>query len=272
MQHRVIFVLLDGLCLQTAQTCMGSLSALLAAERGVLLQVRSELPSLSRPLYECLLTGSTPLQSGIMHNAVVRRSNQQSVFDLASAQGRVTAASAYHWVSELYNHAPFDPVRDRIINDPQAAIAHGVFYQWDDYPDEAVFFDAEMLRQRYQPDLLMIHPMNIDDTGHHYGSDSSQYRNVVRRDDVYLSYYMAQWLQDGYQVIITADHGMNTDGTHGGQLAVERAVPLFLFGEAFVKEHKDPANVVKQTEICGLLCELLGLEHQKAYPQGVLHG
>ena len=251
MQHRVIFVLLDGLCLQTAQTCMGSLGALLAAERGVLLQVRSELPSLSRPLYECLLTGSTPLQSGIMHNAVVRRSNQQSVFDLASAQGRVTAASAYHWVSELYNHAPFD---------------------WDDYPDEAVFFDAEMLRQRYQPDLLMIHPMNIDDTGHHYGSDSSQYRNVVRRDDVYLSYYMAQWLQDGYQVIITADHGMNTDGTHGGQLAVERDVPLFLFGEAFVKEHKDPANVVKQTEICGLLCELLGLEHQKAYPQGVLHG
>ena len=156
MPNKVIFVLLDGLCQQTARECMGSLGAQLERGSGVFCRVQSELPSLSRPLYECLLTGANPLTSGVICNSVVRRSTQESIFDLASAQGRITAASAYHWVSELYNHAPYDPVTDRIINDKSAAIQHAVFYQWDDYPDEAVFFDAEMLRRRYDPDFLLI--------------------------------------------------------------------------------------------------------------------
>ncbi len=229
--------------------------------------VQSELPSMSRPLYECLLTGATPLQSGIIHNKVVRRTNQESIFALARAQGLVTAASAYHWVSELYNRAPFDPVRDRIINDESLDIQHGVFYQWDDYPDEAVFFDAQMLLQRYAPDFLLIHPMNIDDQGHHFGANCAQYRNTVRRDDIYLSYFLGDWLKQGYQVIITTDHGMNNDGTHGGLLEIERQVPLALLGDAFSRERFLP---IKQTEICGLVCELLGLKHDKALPQGVL--
>ena len=269
MQHKVIFVLLDGLCLQVAQECMGSLGALIEDGQGAAYALRSELPSLSRPLYECLLTGSKPVKSGIIHNQTVRRSTELSVFELAAAQGRVTAASAYHWISELYNHAPFDPVSDRIIHNEKAAIQHAVFYQWDDYPDEAVIYDAEMLRRRYNPDLLFIHPMNIDDVGHHYGADSSEYRNVVRRDDIYLSYFMGQWLKEGWQVVITADHGMNHDGTHGGMLPIERDVPLMVFGSAFGPFNPDVS--LKQTEICGLICELLGLKHDKPFAQGVLH-
>ncbi len=269
MRQKVILVLLDGLCEQVARECMGSLGAWLKAYKGVWLGVQSELPSLSRPLYECLLTGAAPVESGVLHNGIVRRSNQQSIFALARSQGRITAASAYHWVSELYNHAPFDPVNDRLLDCPECDIQHGVFYQWDDYPDEAVFLDAEMLRRRHDPDFLLIHPMNIDDTGHHYGSDSAQYRNVVRRDDIYLSYFLGSWLQAGYQVIVTADHGMNRDGTHGGLLEEERRVPLVLLGNAF---NPDCKAKVAQTEICGLCCELLGLEHHKPFPGGVLNG
>ena len=41
-----------------------------------------------------------------------------------------------------------------------------------------------------------------------------------------LADLLPQWLAEGYQVVITSDHGMNADLSHGGTLAEERAVPL----------------------------------------------
>lgn len=268
-KHKVILVLLDGLNFEVARDCMGFLKAMTDEGLGTMHQLQSELPSLSRPLYECLLTGDKPVKSGIVHNHVERLSTGQSIFSLASQAGLVTAASAYHWVSELYNHAPYDPLLDRMVNDPNKNIAHGIFYMWDDYPDEAVFIDADYLRRTYRPDFLFVHPMNIDDAGHHAGFDSAQYRNTVRKTDVFISTYLQQWLADGYQVIITADHGMNNDRTHGGSLDSERQVPCYFFGDAF--EVKADAQI-PQTTIAGLCCELLGLEHHKPLPTGVLRG
>ncbi|MDW2095637.1 alkaline phosphatase family protein, partial [Vibrio sp. 1866] len=168
--------------------------------------VQCELPSMSRPLYECILTGVRPVESGIVNNNIVRLSNHDSIFSLAKSQGKVTAAAAYHWVSELYNRAPFEPIRDRFTNDETMNIQHGCFYHWDHYPDEALFIDAEHLRRTHQPDFLLIHPMNIDDMGHKHGLDSRQYRNSARGADIILSNYIVQWLADGYQIIVTSDH------------------------------------------------------------------
>ncbi len=109
MRHDVILVLLDGLNHSVARDCMGHLQALCGAGRGQSYRLECELPSLSRPLYECILTGVPPIDSGILHNDVVRLSQEQSLFHYARAAGLSTAAAAYHWVSELYNRAPFDP-------------------------------------------------------------------------------------------------------------------------------------------------------------------
>ena len=269
LKHKVILVLLDGLNYTVAQECMGHLGALVDGGLGHLYKVKSQLPSMSRPLYECILTGVKPIDSGVVHNGVVRLSYNESIFSIAKAQGLVTAASAYHWISELYNKAPFDPVRDRIVNDESLNIAHGVFYQWDDYPDEAVILDAEHLRLSYDPDFLFIHPMNVDDTGHHFGFDSKEYRNSARKVDIYLSYFLGLWLKEGYQVIVTSDHGMNNDGTHGGLLSCECEVPCFVFGKAF---SFDPKVSIEQTQIAGLCLDLLGLKHDKALPKGVIGG
>lgn len=65
----------------------------------------------------------------------------------------------------------------------------------------------------------------------------------------------------GYQVMVTSDHGMNDDLSHGGILPEEREVPLFVIGDTFT--HAE--TTVKQTELCGLCCQLLGLEHCKPY-------
>lgn len=256
---KTMLVVLDGLSYPVAEVAMGYLLAECAAGTGRLYQMECELPSLSRPLYECILTGVPPVRSGVVHNDVCRLSNQRSIFHYARSAGLRTAAAAYHWVSELYNGAPFDPVRDRHTLAPELPIQYGHFYHADHYPDSHLFEDAESLRLRYDPDFLLIHSMNIDDAGHRWGLSSREYRNSARAADGLLSRYLPGWLAEGWQVLVTADHGMNDDHSHGGTLQEERQVPLFVFGPCFSLSSAAP----KQIELCGTVCEILGVEHDK---------
>ncbi|MGC5701236.1 alkaline phosphatase family protein [Pseudomonas sp. NFXW11] len=267
MKHNVILVVLDGLNHEVARHAMGHLQAHVAAGRAALYKLQCELPALSRPLYECILTGVTPIDSGIVHNQVSRLSTQRSIFHYARDAGLCTAAAAYHWVSELYNRSPFNAPRDRHTSDAELPIQHGHFYWNDHYPDSHLFADAEDLRLRHQPNLLLVHPMNIDDAGHKHGLDSAQYRNSARSADIILADYLQGWLDAGYQVLVTADHGMNNDRSHNGLLAEEREVPLFVFGAAF---SLDPGAVPKQTELCGTVCQLLGVAHDKPFCRELL--
>lgn len=267
MNHNVILVLLDGLNHQVAHHAMGHLHAYVEADRAALYRLECELPALSRPLYECILTGVPPIDSGVVHNQVSRLSKERSIFHYARDGGVGTAAAAYHWVSELYNRTPFDPVRDRHTHAPKLPIQSGLFYYADHYPDSHLFADAEYLRRKHKPGFLLVHPMNIDDAGHRHGQDSSQYRNSARSADILLADYLATWLAEGYQVLVTADHGMNNDRSHNGLLPEEREVPLFVFGDAF---SLDPNAKPLQTELCGTICQLLGVAHDKPFCRELL--
>lgn len=261
-----ILVVLDGLNYQVARDAMGYLQAQCAEGRGRLYQLECALPSLSRPLYECILTGITPVVSGIVNNQVDRLSTQRSIFHYARDAGLTTAAAAYHWVSELYNRSPWQAARDRHTEDASLPIQYGHFYSDDGYPDSHLFEDAESLRLRFNPDFLLIHPMNIDDAGHKFGLSTPQYRNRARMADGYLSHWMPGWLEEGYQVVVTADHGMNDDRSHGGILPEERQVPLFVFGSAFSFKDAEPL----QTELCGTVCQILDIAHDKPHCAALL--
>ena len=174
--------------------------------------------------------------------------------------GLTTAAAAYHWVSEFYNRTPFIASRDRHTDDQALAIQHGHFYWNDHYPDSHLFADAESLRCKHTPDFLLVHPMNIDDAGHKHGLDSAPYRNSARSADIILADYLQGWLDADCQVLVTADHGMNNDRSHNGLLPEEREVPLFVLGSAF---NLSATASPKQTELCGTVCELLGVPHDK---------
>ncbi|HEX8978067.1 MAG TPA: alkaline phosphatase family protein [Parasulfuritortus sp.] len=260
MGSKVILVIVDGLAWEVARTGMGYLLALRESGKASLHRLECELPSLSRPLYECILTGAAPVESGIVHNGVDRLTNQTGIFHLAAAAGLTTAAAAYHWVSELYNRTPFEAERDRYTDDAALPIQHGVFYHTDDYPDAYSLLDGEHLRRRHDPDFLLIHPMGVDDAGHRHGLDSMQYRNAVRHVDALLSSFMPVWLAEGYQVLVTGDHGMSNDLRHGGALPEEREVPLFLAGSRF---HGGEEAAPRQTQLCGLMADLLAVPHDK---------
>jgi len=225
---KVILVLSDGLRYDTATEQMGFLGHLVESNLADLYKIVGELPSMSRPMYETTHTGLPVIEHGIYSNYVVRRSNKANIFQAFRDAGKSTAAAAYSWFSELYNRAPYDPINDREVDDEALLIQHGRFYSDDAYPDTELFASAAMLVRKFSPDYLLIHPMGMDDTGHKYGADSEEYRVHAIRQDVILANLIPEWLERGYAILVTGDHGMNNDKMHGGTTAAMREVPLYI--------------------------------------------
>lgn len=261
--NKLIVVVLDGLRYDAARTYMGYLEHLVEQGRLSCYRVQSELPSLSRPLYEVLLTGTPAAKNGITANHIVRLSHEQSVFHLAVEANLRTAAVAYHWVSELYNSAPFNPLTDRHQHNVMRPIQHGSFYFEDQYPDSHVFADAVYLRSAFDPHFLYIHSMNIDDAGHRYGGESKEYEYAVRVADGLLATVLPIWMEQGYKILVTSDHGMNANGYHGGGSTAEREVPLYTFGVDVLSAAKE-VQALPQLRLAPLMCHCLGLTPSEA--------
>ena len=251
---RLVLVLLDGLGAAAAATHMSFLAALAQAGKARHTTLKAELPPLSRPIYATLLTGLPPVETGILRNEDARLAPAPTLFSRAREAGLTTAAAAYHWMSELCNRAPFDPGRDRLCDDEALPMGHGLFYSEDAYPDAELFRDAEALRQKFAPDLLLVHGMGIDFAGHAAGAGSRAYREAVRAADALLAAHVPAWLAWGACVLITSDHGMDADGSHSDATEAARNVPFWLMGA--------PENTplpVRQTAIAPLAARLLGI-------------
>ena len=253
---RVILVVSDALRDDTAAQQMGYLQHLVEAERASRYTVIAEVPTMSRPLYETLHTGVPVSVHGVTNNLVVRRSTMPNVFDQAVAHGRTTAASAYWWFSELYNKVPYDPMADREVDDPARAIQHGRFYVEDNMPDREVFAAGATLVHKFQPDYVLIHPMGMDCLGEKHGADSREYRNNAIFQDMTLANLIPVWLERGYHVLVTADHGINNDHLHGGTLPDVRHVPLYLIPPDG-KGRGDTRSQAAQLAIAPTVCRLL---------------
>jgi len=254
--NRVILVLSDALRYDAAVEGMGYLGHLVETRQASLYKITGELPSMSRPMYETVHTGVPVSQHGIVANYVVRRSTQPNIFQSAVEAGKITAAAAYYWFSELYNRAPFDRIDDREVDDSALLIQHGRFYTEDDYPDIELFVTAGMLVRKFSPDYLLVPPMGMDYKGETYGADSSQYRNQAIYQDMYLSGLVSEWIEHGYTILVTGDHGINADHLHGGTTPEQRNVPLYLIRPA-IQGLGNTSQVLSQLQIAPTICTLL---------------
>ena len=251
-------VLSDGLRYDTAVTSMGYLGHLVEKKLASLYKVIGELPSISRPMYETVHTGLTASEHGVVSNLVVRRSTQPNVFLSAIEAGKTTGAAAYYWFSELYNHAPFDRINDREVDDVSNLIQHGRFYTQDDYPDIELFSTGAMLVRKYHPDYQLIHPMGMDNMGQKHGAESAEYHLQAVRQDMWMAGLIGEWLNQGYIILVTGDHGMNAFGHHGGTTPDVREVPLFLISPDRLGKG-DTKEVISQLQIAPTICKLLGI-------------
>ena len=266
---KVILVLSDALRDDIAAQRMGYLEHLVETHLATRYSVRGELPTLSRPMYETVHTGLAVYQHGVVGNQTVRRSTVPNIFEEAVKHKRTTAAAAYYWFSELYNRAPFDPIDDREVDDESLPIQHGRFYMEDSYPDKELFLTAAHLVRRYAPDYLLIHPMGMDFLGETYGSDTPQYRNHATHQDMVLAALIPEWLQAGYTVLVTGDHGINSDGAHGGTTPDVRMVPLYVMPPTGGGKG-DTQAVVSQLQIAPTVCSLLGIPIPKTMTEPVI--
>lgn len=256
---KVILIMIDAQGFDVATQRAGFLEHLTEAGLAAKYRVQCGLPSSSRPMYETLMTGLPASVHGIYSNGVVRPSRCENLFSLTRAHGLTNAAAAYCWVSELYTgRCPFDLTRDRLVLAGAGDIDHGLFYRADDYPDTHLYADAEALRLQFHPDFLLIHPMNVDDQGHKHGCLSPEYGHAAEISFDQIALLFDRWRADGYDLIVTADHGMDELGLHGGNTPVQREVPLYIISDA-VAPGDFTGRSISNLNIAPLACDLLGI-------------
>ncbi len=256
--NKTIFILLDACQFEAGTRNLAFLEHLVDYGKCAKYKVKGEIPSQSRPIYATLLTGLPVYEHGILHNQICKTLAVPNVFSLCKENGGVTAAAAYSWVSELFNQSPFLYERDYIQLNAGKQIDHGIFYWEDMYPDSHVVADGEFLLRSYDPDFLMVHTMFIDYIGHLHGAGSAQYENAVAYAGNVLADPITRWLEAGYNVVITADHGMNQMGMHGGTDDIQRDTPLYIFSEQ-VRNGRFEKDYISQLNVAPLLCRLLGI-------------
>jgi predicted AlkP superfamily pyrophosphatase or phosphodiesterase len=144
------------------------------------------------------------------------------------------------------------------VDDESLLIQHGRFYTQDNYPDIELFAMAGTLVRKFNPDYMLVHPMGMDYAGETYGADSSEYRNHAIHQDVMLANLIPEWMERGYNILVTSDHGMNVDRLHGGTTPDVREVPLFFIRPGIPGEG-DTEEVLSQLQIAPTVCKLLGI-------------
>ena len=256
---KTVLVLLDACRYDAATETAGYLEHLIEAGLGAKYKVWGILPSMSRPMYETSMTGLIPADHGVNDNRYNFRSKCENIFSLCRKAGKKTAAAAYFWMAELYEKTPFDSLNDRFRLNGTGDIDHGIYYFEDQYPDSHLFLDGEFLRKEYSPDFLLIHSMNIDLAGHINGGGTPPYVAQVQKTAEFLARLIPVWKEAGYNIIVTADHGMSRGGYHGGPSAEQRTLPMYIFSEKAVPGDLSD-KLISQLNLAPAICRLLDVE------------
>ena len=198
----------------------------------------ASLPSVSGPCYASIHTGVSPQTHGILSNDNRFRVDLPDIFsEVASAGGKTGAVTHSFW-SEFFNRSPFDPVRDIEYDEPEGPIHHGRFHTMTGYghinqmtpSDVDLFATLTMLTKKHEIDYGILHTSTLDSMGHRFGHQCSEMDHACYVLDGMLAAFLPGWLEDGYEVIVTADHGQTDRGHHGGHEDLQQDVAVYYFG------------------------------------------
>ena len=262
--RKLLLILLDGVPYRNWRRLFGNLEGWVASGEARVWKMRSVLPSTSGTCYASIHTGLPPQIHQIWGNAGRRRLEHPDVFSEVTKAGGKTGAVTHSFWSEFFNRFPFDPITDLEYDDPQGPINHGRFHTMTgDSPynqatpsDPDLFATLTMLADRKGIDYGILHTCTLDSMGHRYFHDCEEMDDACYRMDEQLAPFIARWRKSGYEVIVTADHGQDARGHHGGAGDLQQDFAFYYFGEAVMPE---PDVVLDQLALAPSILTRLGV-------------
>ena len=239
LRTKLLLIVLDGLPWRNWRKFMGNLEGWVQSGDARVWKMRSVLPSTSACCYASIHTGVSPQIHGVLSNDVRFRVAQPDVFSEVTKAGGKTGSVTHSYWSEFFNRYPFDLVRDLEYDEPGGPITHGRFHTMAGYnlinqmtPSDAdLFATLTMLTARHGIDYGILHTCTLDSMGHRFGHDCDEMDKALFTIDAQLAAFLPRWLADGYEVIVTADHGQTDRGHHGGHDDEMQDFALYYFGQ-----------------------------------------
>lgn len=225
-RNKVILIVCDGMRYDGIKE-MGFLNSLCEnANIGQRVVSIADNPTVSRTNYTTILCGVPALVHGITSNLVVEKpKTDRNVLNELIKNGKTTAIIGSSWFYDLFGNEKYSYLKHKEINkeDRYNSISYGRFYS-DDSPDAVddsseglahTFQTADLIIYKYKPDFVLIHVLTPDEIGHEKGI-GKEYNVAINAIDGVLGATVPRWLSLGYDIILTADHGMDSNHNHGG--------------------------------------------------------
>ena len=266
MDRKLLLIILDGVPWRNWDRLFGNLEGWALDGTAQKWRMRSVLPSISASCYASIHTGVTPQEHGCTGNGNVFRLSQPDIFAQVRASGGVTGAVAHSFWSELFNRHPFDYVRDVEYDEPESeTINHGRFHSMTGYgmanqmtpSDVDLFATLTNLCMKRDLNYGMLHTCTLDSMGHRFQHGSHEMDHACFVMDEMLAPFIPKWRALGYEVIVTADHGQDARGHHGGRDPLQQEFALYYFGEA---KGPEDDTVLDQLQLAPTILSRLGAE------------
>ena len=251
---KVYIILVDGLRYDKVMPNMENAVRLIYDKKACLLKARFDGPSNSRPGYARIFTGSPNNINKIWRNDQKSLCTVPSIFEIAKKNNLKTACSSYFWVGQLFNK---DYVTDKLNADTSQSIQYTYLYSNEKEKDSKVFDMAANIIRDHNPNICLIHPMEVDISGHRYGSISTAYDKSVSNTDILIEEFLKSVDLKDTLVMIISDHGHRDGGGHGGKSSSEVDVPIILIGDMVKGGIYD--IVVSQEDIAPTICAVLDI-------------
>lgn len=148
-----------------------------------------------------------------------------SIFDELVARGEpVGFYGDSTWMNLLGNRAQ-----------GQESLAHSESFFADDAASMAAA--VQRLRSGDRAALVVLHVSSTDFVAHQFGTQRREYRERLGAVDADLRRFIESVADPGTTFIVTADHGCDLFGGHGGSADIYRRVPVVLSGAGILPVH-----------------------------------
>ena len=264
MDRKLLLIILDGVPWRNFRRLFGNLEGWVDGGEAQVWKLRAVLPSSSASCYASIHTGVSPQKHGCTGNGNVFRLDQRDIFSQVREAGGVTGAVAHSFWSQFFNRHPFDYVRDIEYDEPESeTINHGRFHTMTGYghdnqmtpSDVDLYATLTNLCLRFGLDYGILHTCTLDSMGHRFFHDCKQMDHACFVADEMLAPFIPRWRQLGYEVIVTADHGQDERGHHGGHGSLQQETALYYFGDA---KGTEAGTVINQIQLAPTVLHRVG--------------